>query len=103
MTMEYFFLNIISSVFGTAFLIIFYIIQIAKTIRTKTAKGISWVGWSMLNLALACMFANSLAIYLKFGTYGYLVTESFNVGLALIELFLIIKYMKQDKRLESQG
>lgn len=93
--MENFFLNIINSVFGTAFLIIFYIIQIGKTLKVKSSKDISWVGWTCLNLALACMFANSIAVYLKFGTWGYLVTESANVGLALIELILILKYRKK--------
>lgn len=93
--MEYFFLNIINSVFGTAFLIIFYIIQIAKTLRTKSANDISWLGWSCLNLALLCMFINSVAVFIKFGTWGYLVTESANVGLALIELILILKYRKR--------
>jgi uncharacterized protein with PQ loop repeat len=93
--MENFFLNYVT-IFGTAFLIIFYIIQIGKTIKSKTAKGISWMGWSCLNLALICMFANALTIYLKFGTWGYLLTETANVVLALIELTLILKYRKKD-------
>jgi hypothetical protein len=41
------------------------------------------------------MFTNALTIFIIFGTYGYLITEAVNVGLALIELFLILKYRKK--------
>lgn len=95
--MENFLTNILSSVFGTGFLIIFYIIQIGKSLKVKSAKGISWIGWAMLNLALLCMFVSSVAVFVKYGTYGYMVTETANVLLALIELFLILKYRKKDK------
>jgi uncharacterized protein with PQ loop repeat len=92
--MKEFFLNYVT-IGGTAFLIIFYIIQIGKTIKVKSSEGISWMGWGCLNVALLCMFSNALAIFLTFGTWGYLVTESANVGLALVELFLILKYRKK--------
>lgn len=92
--MENFFLNYIT-IGGTAFLIIFYIISIGKTVKAKTSAGVSWPAWICLNIALLCMFSNALAIYLKFGTWGYLVTEAFNVGLALIELALILVYRKK--------
>lgn len=98
--MENFLTNILSSVFGTGFLIIFYIIQIGKSLKVKSAKGISWIGWTMLNLALLCMFISSVAVFIKFGTYGYMITETANVGLALVELVLILKYRKNDKLLE---
>jgi uncharacterized protein with PQ loop repeat len=91
--MTNFFLNILP-MFGTAFLIIFYIIQIGKTVKVKSTKGVSMLGWSMLNLALLCMFTNALVIFIQFGTYGFLITETANVGLALVELALIIKYRK---------
>lgn len=94
--MNNFLLNILP-MFGTAFLIVFYVIQIGKSVKVKSAKGISWQGWTCLNLALLCMFINALTIYIKFGTYGYLVTETANVGLALVELYLILKYKKMDK------
>jgi uncharacterized protein with PQ loop repeat len=98
--MQDFLTNILSSVFGTGFLIIFYVIQIGKSLRVKSAKGISWIGWTMLNLALLCMFTSSVAVFIKFGTYGYMITETANVVLALVELFLILKYRKNDKRAE---
>lgn len=98
--MHYFLTNILSSVFGTGFLIVFYIIQIVKSVKVKSAKGISWIGWSMLNLALLCMFGTALSLYISYGTYGMLVTETANVVLALIELFLILKYRKYDEALE---
>jgi uncharacterized protein with PQ loop repeat len=95
--MQNFLTNVLPTVFGTGFLIIFYIIQIAKSVKTKTAKGISWIGWTMLNLALLSMFTASVAVFHYFHTYGMLVTESANLVLALIELFLILKYRQYDK------
>jgi hypothetical protein len=81
--------------FGTASLIIFYIIQISKTIKTKSVEGVSMLGWACLNLALLFMTINALTIYVLYGTYGFLVTELFNVGLAFIEFLLILKYRKK--------
>lgn len=92
--MTNFLLNILP-MFGTAALIIFYCFQITKTIKAKSVEGVSLLGWSMLNLALLCMFTNALVIFIKFGTYGFLITETANVGLALVELVLIIKYRKR--------
>lgn len=79
---------------GTIFLIIFYIIQIGKTLAVKSTKGVSMLGWFTLNLALIIMFLNSLVVFIQFHTYGGLIEESANVILALIELALIIKYRK---------
>lgn len=95
--MQNFLTNVLPTVFGTGFLIIFYIIQIAKSVKVKSAKGISWVGWTMLNLALLSMFTASVGVFYYFHTYGMLITESANLVLALIELFLILKYRKNDK------
>jgi uncharacterized protein with PQ loop repeat len=96
--MQNFLTNVLPTVFGTGFLIIFYIIQIAKSVKVKSAKGISWIGWAMLNLALASMFTASIAVFHYFHTYGMLITESANLVLALVELFLILKYRKNDKK-----
>jgi uncharacterized protein with PQ loop repeat len=81
--------------FGTAFLLVFYVIQIGKSIKTKMSEGVSILGWCTLNAALAFMFANALMIYIKFHTYGYLITETANLVLALIELYFILKYRKR--------
>jgi uncharacterized protein with PQ loop repeat len=81
--------------FSTAFLLIFYMIQIGKTVKTKNVEGVSFLGWFMLNAALAFMFVNALMIFIKFHTYGYLVTESANLLLALIELTFILIYRKK--------
>lgn len=91
--MEQFILNY-GPLLGTICLIIFYIIQIGKTIKAKSTKGISMSGWAMLNVALLFMFLNSLMVFIKFHTYGALVEETANIVLALIELGLIIKYRK---------
>lgn len=95
--MQNFLTNVLPTVFGTGFLIIFYVIQIGKSIKTKTAKGISWIGWSCLNLALLSMFTASVGVLHYFHTYGMFVTESANLVLALVELFLILKYRKYDE------
>lgn len=94
--MQYFLTNLLPTIFGTGFLIVFYVIQIAKSIKVKSAKGISWIGWTMLNLALLSMFTASIAVFYYFHTYGMLITESANLVLALVELFLILKYRKYD-------
>lgn len=98
--MQNFLTNMLPTIFGTGFLIIFYIIQIAKSVKVKSAKGISWIGWGMLNLALASMFTASIAVFHYFHTYGMLITESANLVLALVELVLILKYRKNDKKAE---
>lgn len=82
---------------GTICLIIFYIIQIAKTVKIKSVEGVSMGGWAMLNVALLFMFLNSLMVFVKFHTYGALVEETANIVLALVELALIFKYRKVAK------
>lgn len=41
------------------------------------------------------MFTNAFMIYNKFGTYGYLITETFNLGLAMIVLIQVLVYRKK--------
>ena len=94
--MENFLLNILPQ-FGTASLIIFYVMQISKTLKTKNVEGVDIKGWIFLNLALTFMTINAITIFVIYGTYGYLITEVVNVGLALFELVLILKYRKKIK------
>ena len=79
-------------VLSTVFLTICYIPQIVRTYRTKDVSSISLSFWVFLNLALTCLLINAAVMYVKFGTWGYLVTEIINEGMALIMLIMVIKY-----------
>jgi hypothetical protein len=48
--------------------------------------------WLSLNIALAIMFINAVMIYIKFGTWGTMITEGLNLGLALVMLVMVLKY-----------
>lgn len=80
---------------ATTFLTICYLPQIIHLHITKNAESMSMSFWILLNLALVCLWINALVIYLQFGTYGYLVTETLNEGLAFVVLLQVLKYKKK--------
>jgi len=82
-------------IIATVFLSICYIPQIVKNYKTKDVSSISLWFWVLLNIALTLMFTNAFMIYNKFGTYGYLITETFNLGLAMIVLIQVLIYRKK--------
>ncbi|EOO11356.1 PQ-loop repeat-containing protein [Bacillus cereus] len=82
-------------IIATVFLSICYIPQIVKNYKTKDVSSISLWFWVLLNIALTLMFTNAFMIYNKFGTYGYLITETFNLGLAMIVLVQVFIYRKK--------
>lgn len=82
-------------IIATVFLSICYIPQIVKNYKTKDVSSISLWFWMLLNIALTLMFTNAFMIYNKFGTYGYLITETFNLGLAMIVLVQVFIYRKK--------
>ncbi|EML6324935.1 PQ-loop repeat-containing protein [Bacillus cereus] len=82
-------------IIATVFLSICYIPQIVKNYKTKDVSSISLWFWVLLNIALTLMFTNAFMIYNKFGTYGYLITETFNLGLAMIVLIQVLVYRKK--------
>jgi len=92
--MTNFLLNLLPSLAGIV-LAFCYIPQIKTTIRTKDVSGIDLRFWIILDIALAMLFTNAVVVFLQFGTWGYMVTEAFNLGLALIVTFLVIKYRKK--------
>lgn len=92
--MESFLLNVLPQ-FGTAALIIFYVMQIRGTLKSKNVEGIDIKGWMFLNIALLFMTINAFTIFIIHGTYGYLITELVNVALASFQLILILKYRKK--------
>lgn len=95
--MENFLLNLLPSIAGIL-LGICYIPQIIKTYKTKNVEGMSVSFWAILNVALLCLVANAFVVYQKTHVWGYLVTECFNEGLALVMLIMVIKYRKKKSK-----
>lgn len=89
--MSEFLLNILPSI-ATVFLVAAYIPQVVKTYRTKDVSGVSLPFWVFINIALSAMLINAITIFIKFGTWGYMVTEIFNEGLAFVMLVMMLKY-----------
>lgn len=92
--MENFLLNLLPSIAGIL-LGICYLPQIRQTLKTKNVDGMNLSFWIILNLALTCLLINSIVVFVKFGAWGYMVTEIFNVGLAFVMLMLVSKYRKK--------
>lgn len=88
-------------VLSTLFLTACYTPQVLMTYRTKDVKSISLMFWVLLNIALTCLLINAAVVFIKFGTYGYLVAEIINEGFALVMLIMVIKYKRRDKANES--
>jgi uncharacterized protein with PQ loop repeat len=84
---------------ATVFLTICYLPQIYRTYKTKNVESMSISFWVMLNIALTLLLTNAYAIWGLFGTYGYLVTEILNEGLALITLGQVLYYKSKQKQL----
>lgn len=82
-------------ILATVFLTACYLPQIIKTYKTKDVSSMSLVFWIMLAVALGLLWTNAFMIFMAFGTFGYLVTETLNLGLALIVLGQVIKYRKK--------
>lgn len=91
--MDSFLLNILPSI-ATVFLVAAYIPQVVHTYKTKDVSGVSLTFWILMNVALTCLLINSIVIFIQFGTYGYMVAEIFNEGLALVMLIMVLKYRK---------
>jgi uncharacterized protein with PQ loop repeat len=89
-----FLLNLLPSLAGIV-LAFCYIPQIRTTRKTKDVSGIDLRFWVILDIALAMLFINSIVVFLQFGTWGYMVTEAFNLGLALVMTTLVLKYRKK--------
>jgi uncharacterized protein with PQ loop repeat len=89
-----FLLNSLATVAGIV-LAFCYIPQIKKTLQTKNVEGMSLSFWIILSIALFLLTVNALTVFLLTGVWGYLVTEIFNLGLALVMLTLVVKYRKK--------
>lgn len=88
-------------ILATVLLTFCYVPQIVRTFQTKDVSGMSLAFWIMLNLSLACLLINATVIFIKFGTWGYMVTEILNLGLAFVMLTLVLKYRKNHGTFKS--
>lgn len=82
-------------ILATIFLTICYVPQIVKIHRTKDVSSQSLSFWVLLSIALGLLLTNAFMIFMAFGTYGYLITEIINLGLALTVLSQVIRYRKK--------
>lgn len=98
--MSGFLLDIVPTI-ATVFLVAAYIPQVIKTYRTKDVTGVSLPFWMLINVALTLLLINAITIYVKFGTWGYLVTEIFNEGLAFVMLVMVLKYRNKENAKEA--
>lgn len=89
-----FLLNLLPTIAGIL-LGICYIPQIAKTYRTKDVESMSTAFWIILNFALTFLVINAVVVFMTSGVWGYMVTEVFNEGLALVTLIMVLKYRKK--------
>lgn len=80
-----------------------YIYQIGHLFKTKLTEGISVSFWVMISLALFLLLVNSIAIFIQFGTWGYMVTEIFNFSLAVIVLVMVLYYRRQGERISQKS
>lgn len=76
-----------------------YLFQIYHLYKTKCTDGISIGFWCILILALSCLLINSITIFILYGTWGYMLAEILNVGLALVVLFMVLFYRKKEKEI----
>lgn len=94
--MESVLLNLVPSIAGIV-LAFCYIPQIMTTLKTKNVEGMDIRFWIILNIALLLLVINAVTIFVVHGTWGYMLTELFNLGLALVMMTLVLKYRKKGK------
>lgn len=95
--MTNFLLNLLPTIAGIL-LGICYIPQLIKTYKTKDVKSMSTAFWIILNVALTFLAINAYVVFATSGVWGYAVTETFNEGLALVQLIMVLKYRNRAKQ-----
>lgn len=83
---------------ATFFLVSAYLPQVIKTYRTKSVDGISLMFWALITIALGLLTVNAAYVFYLYGTYGYLLMETFNFGLAFVMLVMTLKYRKKEAK-----
>lgn len=94
--MSNFLLNLLPSIAGIV-LAFCYVPQIITTIKTKDVSGMDIRFWLILDIALLFLTINAITVFIVHGTWGYMVTELFNLGLAIVVTILVLKYRKKDE------
>lgn len=80
---------------GATFFILAYARGIYDLFKAKSASGREIWFWSLINVAVSMLFVNSVFLFIKYGTYGYLIMESANFGMAVVMLFMSIYYKRK--------
>lgn len=78
-----------------------YLYQIGHLYKTKKTDGISVTFWVIISIALFMLLVNSIVIFVQFGTWGYMVTEIFNTGLAITVLLMVLYYRSKENSTNS--
>lgn len=91
-----FLLNLLPTIAGIL-LGICYVPQLVKTYKTKDVESMSTAFWVILNFALTFLVINAYVVFATSHVWGYAVTETFNEGLALVQLIMVLKYRKKAK------
>lgn len=92
--MKEFLLNILPTVAGTV-LAFAYCPQILQTYKTKDVTNISLLFWVLISTALVMLLINAIVVFYYTGVWGYMLVEIFNAGLALVMLYLVLKYRRK--------
>lgn len=91
--MHNFLLNLLPTIAGIL-LGVCYVPQIVKTYKTKDVSSMSLAFWIILNCALSFLVINAIEVFITKGVWGLIATETFNEGLALVMLIMVITYRK---------
>lgn len=83
---------------GALLFILAYSQGIIEVFKTKTADRRMLPFWASINAAVFMLFVNSVYLFVKYGTYGYLIMESFNFGLAFVMLVMTIRYREKEAK-----
>lgn len=89
-------------VVGTIVLVVSYLPQIRGLYKGKDATGMSISFWVILILSLVCFFLNGLAVFIKYGDYGSLLSQSANILFATIVLCQVLYYNKKNKKIDNE-
>ena len=93
-------LNLLPTIAGIL-LGICYVPQLIKTFRMKDVRSMSTAFWIILNVALTFLAINAVVVFKTSGVWGYMLTETFNEGLALVQLIMVLIYRENDNKLNS--
>lgn len=89
-------------VVGTIVLVVSYLPQIRGLYKGKDATGMSISFWVILILSLVCFFLNGLAVFIKYGDYGSLLSQSANILFATVVLCQVLYYNKKNKNTDNE-